>query len=363
MLDRTKEPIEYQSWLQTEPDAVSLHLAELIAGAQAKSAGASASADSARLVARVEVDWPTLALAAGVYGAFAGLTWFYADLPWWLVLPLGAAIVCLQSSLQHEAIRGCPTRWSWLNTLIAAPALYLWLPYALYRRTHLQHHIDEHLTDPVRDPESHYLTPEAWLALSPIHRAVREVMTSLAGRMIVGPLYAAFQSLTDLARAAHTRDWSTLSHWALHGIALAGLLWWIVGICGIPLWAYVLLFAWPGSALMQLRGYAEHRAAPDVAARTASIEAGPLLGFLFLHNNLHALHHAEPTLAWHRRPARYRAVRTDLLRASRYHLIAGYAQLVRSYLFEAKEPLPHPSLARRRSAPVRTGQQPGYRLV
>lgn len=362
MLDRTKEPIEYQSWLQTEPDAVSLHLAELIADAQANSAGASA-ADSARLVARAGVDWPTVALAIGVYGAFASLTWFYADLPWWLVLPLGAAIVCLQSSLQHEAVHGYPTRWSWLNALIAAPALYLWLPYGLYRRTHLRHHVDEHLTDPVRDPESHYVTPEAWLALSPIQRALREVTMSLAGRMIVGPLYAVAQSLADLARAARTRDRSTLGHWALHGIVLAGLLWWIVGICGIPFGAYLLLFAWPGSALMQLRGYAEHRAAPDVAARTASIEAGPLLGFLFLHNNLHALHHAEPTLAWHRRPARYRAVRTELLRASRYHLIAGYAQLFGSYLFEAKEPLLHPSLVRRRSALPHAGQQPGYRLV
>ena len=38
MLDRTKEPVEYQSWLQTEPDAVSLHLAELIADAKATAA-------------------------------------------------------------------------------------------------------------------------------------------------------------------------------------------------------------------------------------------------------------------------------------------------------------------------------------
>jgi fatty acid desaturase len=358
MLDRTKEPIEHQSWLQTVPDAVSLHLAALIADAKA-----TAAADTSRVIARVGIDWPTLALALGIYGTFASLTWLYHDLPWWLVLPLGAAIVCLQGSLQHEAVHGYPTRWPWLNALIAAPSLNLWLPHGLYRRIHLKHHVDEHLTDPARDPESHYLTPEAWLALSPIHRALREVMMSLAGRMIVGPLYEAACSLTDLARAARTRDWSVLSHWTLHGIVLAGLLWWIVGICGIPLWAYVLLFAWPGNALIQLRGYAEHRAAPDVAARTATIEAGPLMSFLFLYNNLHALHHAEPTLPWHRRPVRYRAVRTDLLRASRYHLIASYAQLARNYLFEAKEPLLHPLLVRQRSAPVRTGQQSGYRLV
>jgi fatty acid desaturase len=321
------------------------------------------ASNTSPIIARVGIDWQTLALAAGIYGAFAGLTWFYADLPWWLVLPLGAVIVCLQGSLQHEAVHGYPTRWSWLNALIAAPSLSLWVPYGLYRRIHLKHHIDEHLTDPTRDPESNYLTPDAWLALSPIHQALREVMMTLAGRMIVGPIYEAARSLVDLVSAVRTRVWSMLSHWALHGIVLASLLWWIVGICGIPLWAYVLLFAWPGSALMQLRGYAEHRAALDVAAHTATIEAGPLLGFLFLHNNLHALHHAEPTLAWHRRPARYRAVRTDLLRASRYHLIANYAQLARNYLFEAKEPLLHPSLVRQRSEPVRTARKPGYRAA
>jgi fatty acid desaturase len=128
-----------------------------------------------------------------------------------------------------------------------------------------------------------------------------------------------------------------------------------------PAVGYVLLFAWPGSALIRLRGYAEHRAAPDVAARTATIEAGPLMSFLFLHNNLHALHHAEPTLPWYRRPERYRVVRTDLLQSSGYHLIASYAQLARNYLFEAKEPLLHPSLVRLRPAPVRTAQRPGYR--
>ncbi len=355
MLDRTKEPIEYQNWLQTEPDAVSLHLAELIADARAT------AADSSRAIARVGIDWPTLALAVGIYGAFAAITWFYHDLPWWLVLPLGAAVVCLQSSLQHEAIHGYPTRWPWLNALVAAPALTLWLPYGIHRRIHLKHHVDEDLTDPARDPESHYLTPEVWLALSPIHRALREVMMSLFGRMVIGPLYEAARSLADLVRAVHARDWSVLSHWALHGIVLAGLLWWIVAICDIPLWAYLLLFAWPGSALMQLRGYAEHRTAPDVAARTATIEAGPLLSFLFLYNNLHALHHAEPTLAWHRRPARYRAVRTDLLRASRYHLIDSYAQLARNYLFEAKEPLLHPSLVRARSVDGRADHRPVYR--
>ncbi|HEV8388596.1 MAG TPA: fatty acid desaturase, partial [Dongiaceae bacterium] len=302
--------------------------------------------DRSHAVARVELDWPTVLLAIGIYGAFAAVTWFYRDLPWWLVLPLGAAIVCLQSGLQHEAVHGYPTRWGWLNYLIAAPALWLWLPYGLYRRIHLKHHVDENLTDPTLDPESNYLTPEAWLAMSPIHRALREVMMGLLGRMVVGPFYAAAGSLQQLARALRGCDPAVLVHWALHGIVLAGLIWWIVGVCDIPLGAYLLLFVWPGTALIQMRGYAEHRAAPDVPARTATIEAGPVLSFLFLYNNLHALHHAEPILAWHRRTRRYRAARTEVLAHSRYHLIDGYARLAKGYLFEAKEPLLHPALVR-----------------
>jgi len=345
MLGRTRVPIEYQSWLQTEPDAVSLHLAELIAEAKG-----NVAADQSRAVARVGLDWPTLLLAIGIYGAFAAVTWFYRDLPWWLVLPLGAAIVCLQASLQHEAVHGYPTRWSWLNYLIAAPALSLWLPYGLYRAIHLKHHVDENLTDPKLDPESNYLTPEAWLAMSPIQRALREVMMSLLGRMVVGPFHAAARSLKQLVQALRSGDRAVLTHWALHGIVLAGLIWWIVGVCDVPLGAYLLLFVWPGMALVEMRSYAEHRAAPDVAARTATIEAGPVTSFLFLYNNLHALHHAEPTLPWYRRPGRYRATRTEVLARSRYHLIDGYARLAKRYLFEAKEPLLHPALVRTKHA-------------
>jgi fatty acid desaturase len=341
MLDRTRLPAEYQSWLQTEPDPVSLHLAELIAAAKE-----SAREPQERAVARVGLDWPTVALAIGVYGAFAAVTWFYRDLPWWLVLPLGAAIVCLHASLQHETIHGYPTRWGWLNALIAMPSLILWQPYGLQRVDHLRHHVDEHLTDPRRDPESNYLAPEAWLAMSPIHRSLRALMTSLAGRMVVGPVHCAGQSFARLLRALRTGDRAVLAHWTLHGLAVAGLLWWIIGVCEIPFAAYLLLFAWPGYALVLLRSYAEHRAAPDVPARTATIEAGPLLSFLFLYNNLHALHHAEPALAWYRRPGRYRATRTEVLARSRYHLIGSYWLLAKNYLVEAKEPLLHPALVR-----------------
>src|SRR5688572_31135365 len=57
------------------------------------------------------IDWPTLILAIGVYATFGIITLNYHAMPWWLVLPLGAMIVCLHGSLQHEATHGFPTRW------------------------------------------------------------------------------------------------------------------------------------------------------------------------------------------------------------------------------------------------------------
>jgi fatty acid desaturase len=341
MLDRRRLPIEYQSWLQAEPDQLSLRLAKLIAAAKQ-----SATAAPSHAVARVGVDWPTVLLAIAIYGAFAALTWFYHDLPWWLVLPLGGAIVCLQASLQHEAVHGYPTRWGWLNYLIALPPLSLFQPYGIQRTDHLKHHIDQNLTDPRLDPESNYLTPDDWFGMSDVHRAWRKATASLLGRLTIGPLYAAALSVWRLIQALKQRDGAVLIHWTLHVIALAALLAWVVGVCDIPLLAYIVLFAWPGTALTLMRSYAEHRAAVEVPARTATIEAGPLMGFLFLFNNLHALHHAEPALAWYRRPGRYRAVRNDVLSRSRYHLIDNYAALARDYLFAPKEPLFHPALVR-----------------
>jgi fatty acid desaturase len=300
------------------------------------------------------MDWPTVLLAVGIYGAFGLLTWFARDLSWWAIVPLGAIIVCLQSSLQHEAVHGYPTPWRWGNYAIAAPSLWLWLPYGINRRGHLQHHIDEHLTDPRLDPESNYLTAAAWGEMAPFHRLLRQAMTTILGRIVIGPLYYAAQALGELLLAARRGDWDQLKHWAIHAAAVAPVLWWVTTACGITFSEYLLSFAWPGTGLAMIRSFAEHRAAPDVAARTATVEAGWFISFLFLNNNLHALHHAEPRSPWHRRPVTYRQHRAEILGRSRYHLLTGYAALFRNHLLDAKEPLVHPAEARARTVPVAT---------
>src|SRR5262245_51859994 len=132
----------------------------------------------ARSRARPRVDVPTLAVAVGIYAAFGLLTWFYAALPWWLLLPLGGYVVALHGSLQHEAVHGYPFRLPWLNSLVVGPSLWLWLPYGEYRWAHLRHHRDEWLTDPVEDPESYYMTPARWQQIGSLHRSYRRGMNT-----------------------------------------------------------------------------------------------------------------------------------------------------------------------------------------
>ncbi len=299
-------------------------------------------APRARAAARPLVDWPTLAVAAGTYGAFALLTWFYHALPWWLVLPLGGYVVCLHGSLQHEAAHGYPFRRRWLNGLLVGPSLWLWLPYGEYRWTHLRHHRDEWLTHPAEDPESYYVARARWQAMGAVHRGLRRAMNTLAGRLLLWPAYVVAWVLRNAARRILAGDRDYRRWWALHVPAVAVVVAWVVWACAIPLWAYVLLFAYPGLSLTLLRSFAEHRAAEAVGMRTAIIEAGPVMSLVYLNNNLHAVHHADPSSPWHRRPALYRQRRNEVLAGNGGYWFAGYGEILRRYLLTPREPVAHP---------------------
>ncbi|MDH3474127.1 MAG: fatty acid desaturase [Rhodospirillales bacterium] len=309
---------------------------------------------------KLSVEWPTVALAAALYAAFGLLTWHYAALPWWLVLPLGAYLVCLQGSLQHEAVHGHPTPWPWLNELLVLPNLWLWMPYRLYRESHLRHHSDEILTDPLNDPESYYQTPEAWARRDPLGRALAWTLNTLLGRLLLGPPVCVWRLLREapgnLARGGREQA----AAWLVHLVSVALVLAWVLAVCDIPLAAYLALFAYPGLSLTLLRSFLEHQAREPVGERSVLIEAGPVMSLLFLNNNLHALHHAEPGLAWHRLPARYRMRRGELLEANGGYRYDGYGEVFRRYLLRPKEPPAHPFLGVPvevpAEAPVRAGQ-------
>lgn len=298
-----------------------------------------------RSAALARIEWPTLALALGIYGSFLIVTWFQAGLPWWILLPLGTLIVGLNGSLQHEVIHGHPTRHRWLNDLLGKPALWLWMPYELYRALHLRHHRNDILTDPLDDPESFYLTGRRWQDLAAPTRAVLIVNQTLAGRLLVGPVLAVAGFWREELRRLRAGDRRHVRIWLEHAGWVALILAWVVGASGMPFWRYVLCFAFPGTAISMLRSYMEHRPAADPGARCAIVEDRGLLGFLFLHNNLHAVHHHWPAVPWYRLPALYRERRDEILAWNGGYLIAGYRTILRKFLLRPKDHPIHPDYA------------------
>jgi len=296
-----------------------------------------------RLPQRIEV--PTLLVALAIYGGFGLLTWFHAALPWWLLLPLGAYIVAWHGSLQHEVVHGHPTPSALANELLVLPSLWLWMPFRLYRESHLAHHDDAYLTDPRVDPESYYVDAAAWAAAGPLGRAFLKAQNTLAGRLLLGPLRCLWLFWSGEVRRLLKGDTSHLTAWAMHGLGVALVLTWVVAVCGLPLWEYLLFFAYPGLSLTLLRSFLEHRARPEVGERSAIVEAGPVMSLLFLNNNLHLVHHDKPGLAWYRLPAFYRKRRQLFLASNDGYFYKGYGEVFRRYFLRAKEQPLHPSAA------------------
>ncbi|MET0240738.1 MAG: fatty acid desaturase [Sphingobium sp.] len=287
------------------------------------------------------VEFPTILVAMTIYGGWMLLTAFHRTLPPLLLFVLGGIVVAWHGSFQHETIHGHPTRSRWINAAIGSIPLSLWLPYAIYRRTHIAHHATPHITDPFDDPESQYLTrasgPGYWLARSE---------RTLLGRLILGPpIRIASFLLAEVRRLAHEPA-ITLREWVPHLVGVAVILLWLHHV-DLPAGTYLLTFIYPGTALSLLRSFAEHRADEDQGARAAIIpRAGPF-GLLFLNNNLHAVHHGRPDLPWYRLPAHYRRHRTDFTRAPEY---ASYGEVARRFLLVPHDSVVHPDY--RKEAPV-----------
>jgi fatty acid desaturase len=291
---------------------------------------------------RTAIEWPTVLLAALIYGGWGALTLFHARVPVWLLVPAGAGLVVWHSSLQHEVIHGHPTRWAALNRLLAALPLALWLPFARYQQCHLVHHRDEHLTDPLEDPESAYLVPEQWQSLGPLARLLVRAQTTLLGRLVIGPVWRVGLFWLADARAAIAGTRTVWRAWAAHlpGVALVVI--WLTAVCGMDFWFYILAIAYPGTALMLLRSFAEHRAARGVRERTAIVENSWIFGPLFLFNNLHAAHHERPSLTWYELPPWYRANRERLIAANGGLVYDGYGEIAWRFLLAPYDSPIHP---------------------
>ena len=296
---------------------------------------------------RRPAEFPTWTLIAAIYGGWLALTLSFHALPAYLVAPLGAWLLAWHGSLQHEALHGHPTRRPWLNALLAGPPLALWLPFPIYRETHLAHHRAPELTCPLDDPESCYASPERWAGLSRPARLLRSVLHTGAGRLALGPFAMVWRLLAGEAPRLLSGDRRRAAIWAVHAAAVTAVLFWVVAVCRIPLWAYLALFVYPGTSLTLLRSFTEHRPAADQARRTAVVEAGPVLSLLYLNNNLHLVHHLWPQLPWYELPRRYRARRAELLERNGQFRFTGYADVLRRFAVRRKDSPVHPGGAER----------------
>jgi fatty acid desaturase len=287
------------------------------------------------------VEAPTWGLAVLIYGGWLALTFCWHSVPLWLAAPLGAWLCAWQMSLQHELIHGHPTRNERVNAALAAPPLNLWLPFPLYRSSHLRHHQDALLTDPLEDPETTYLSPEAWQRAGAAERWLHRAGTTLAGRMVLGPAYSIGQFWRRQAGLVASRQ-APVRVWIGHAIGISLVLGWVCGVCHIGFATYAVCFVYGGTALTMIRSLAEHRAAVCPADRTAVVERAGLLGLLFLNNNLHVLHHAKPGLPWFTLPAHWRAARTGMLATHRGPVYRGYGDVARRYAVRPHHAGPHP---------------------
>lgn len=123
----------------------------------------------------------------------------------------------------------------------------------------------------------------------------------------------------------------------------------VVGVCGVPFWQYALGFVYCGTSLALVRSFAEHKARDSVEQRTAIVERSPVLGLLFLNNNLHVVHHRWPTLPWYRLKQVYAENREAVLRENGGLVYDGYGDVFRRFFLTPHDQPEHP----RGRAPMR----------
>ncbi|MEM9145762.1 MAG: fatty acid desaturase [Pseudomonadota bacterium] len=287
------------------------------------------------------VEWPTLALILACTAVWAGASAGLTLGGWaWAAWPLLCLSLVLHSSLCHEALHGHPTRWAEVNAALVAPAMGLFIPYGRFRDQHLAHHRDARLTDPYDDPESNYLDPAVWRRLPRLAQALLSANNTLAGRVLLGPAIGLWVFYGGELRAIWRGEPGVAQAWALHLVGLAPVLawlwWWQVPVPAYGLAAYLAL------GILKIRTFLEHRAHETVRARSVIIEDRGPLAFLFLNNNLHAVHHGHPGLAWYRLPGFYRARRQRFLEMNDGYRYPSYADVIARFLLRRKDPVAHP---------------------
>ncbi len=170
---------------------------------------------------------------------------------------------------------------------------------------------------------------------------VLAVNNTLLGRMVLGPFLGMARLWRDDLAALRAGERAVAEAWAHHlaGLVPVGLWLWLAG--SMPVWQY-LLGCWAALGILRVRTFLEHQAHEQAAGRSVIIEDRGPLSILFLNNNLHAVHHAKPRLAWYHLPGEYARRREEWLRRNGGYSYRSYGEVFRRYLLRRKDPVAHP---------------------
>jgi len=276
---------------------------------------------------------PTLCVGLTIHVAWFALVWNHAIIPWPLIFVFGGILAAWHNSLVHESVHNINTVPKWIKMALILLPIGVWYPYRVYARAHSIHHKEDDLTDPAYDPESYYVSPAQWQRMNGLVKSILIINQSFAGRMILGPFIVFYHLVIEVVRKLLKGDPRTFKAVALHIIMLALLFGFVSGVAGMPWWMYLACVAYPGLALSLIRSFYEHRAADDPAHRTAIVESGPFFNLLFLYNNLHVVHHLDPTMPWYEIPAYYKAHREELNQLNGGYVLNGYWEIIKNNLF------------------------------
>lgn len=282
--------------------------------------------------ARSEI--PTWVLLAFVYSAWAGMILYWHSLPSLFLIPAGSLLLCLYGSVQHELTHGHPTRNALINNALGSIPLNLWLPFKIYKDSHMAHHNNEIITCPLEDPESFYVSPETWKKSGPVLRRYYRFRNTLAGRVLAGPAEILLVFYWRQIRAIFHKDRKTLQAWAIH-LPLTLLLTGFLIYQNVNIAFYFFCLVYPGLSLTLIRSFAEHKFEEDPHHRSGIIEAGLFWRLLFLNNNYHAIHHENPRICWHALPKLFNMDPKLALDKNGNYYLPSYKELFRKYFFHS----------------------------
>lgn len=286
---------------------------------------------------------PTLLVALAIYSSLVGLLAFHHRIPSWLLAIAGGYVVQWHSSLQHEAIHGMRGLPSWLRTALVYPPIGGWFPFELYRRSHLQHHRNSHLTDPRHDTESFYHQKNDWERYGRFRRGLFVANQTFLGRLVIGPSLDVSRLYWQEGRRIASGDAANAGIWLRHLVAFAVVLFTVTAVFDMPVWLYVVAFSYPGLVFGMMRSYTEHRWGERPDERTAVVESNWVFGLLFLWNNLHAVHHLCPAAPWYRLPRIWRDERDHVVASNGGFVFKGYGEIARRWLIRPNFIPVHPA--------------------